>query len=202
MSEAPVLIPTPVGPARATIDAPAAAHGLICLGHGAGGGIDAPDLVAVASAATAAGWAVARLEQPYRVAGRRAPATAAHLDTAFSAAVAVLRERYGGPLVTGGRSSGGRVACRTAAATSAAAVVCLAFPLRPPRRPDVSRADELLAPRVPVLVVQGDRDPFGAAEQFPAGPDIVAVSGDHALRRAAAVAGEIVVDWLRGQRLA
>jgi predicted alpha/beta-hydrolase family hydrolase len=168
------------------------------LGHGAGGGVEAPDLVAVAQAALAAGWTVARVEQPYRVAGRRAPDRAVKLDQAWTEVVAALRGRSKAPLVTGGRSSGARVACRTAAATGAAGVVCLAFPLRPPGRPGApSRAAELLAVPVPVLVVQGERDPFGGPAELPSGPVVVSVPGDHSLRRSAAAAAEAVARWLQ-----
>lgn len=168
------------------------------LGHGAGGGIGAPDLVAVTAALVAAGWTVARVEQPYRVLGRRAPDRAARLDDAWVSVVGALRRRYRGPLVTGGRSSGARVACRTAAQVGAAAVVCLAFPLRPPRSPQVSRADELAMAGCPVLVVQGERDPFGSPADLPPGPTVVAVPGDHALRRTTPVAAA-VADWLAAQ---
>jgi predicted alpha/beta-hydrolase family hydrolase len=171
------------------------------LGHGAGGGIEAPDLVAVTGRLAADGWTVARVLQPYRVAGRRAPAPAARLDEAWTAVVAALRSENAGPLVVGGRSSGARVACRTATAVGAAAVVCLAFPLRPPRRPEVSRAGELALGGVPLLVVQGERDPFGGPADFPADVDVAAVPGDHALRAAAAVAAA-VGDWLTAQALA
>jgi predicted alpha/beta-hydrolase family hydrolase len=195
-------VETPSGPGRAriTVGGPI---GLLCLGHGAGGGIEAPDLVAVTGAAAAAGWTVAAIEQPYRVAGRRAPERAPKLDAAWVEIVAELRRRFAaGPLVTGGRSSGARVACRTAGLCDAAAVVCLAFPLRPPRRPaQQSRLHELLAVDVPVLVVQGERDAFGTPVDFPAEVDLVAVPGDHSLRRSAGDVGAVVAAWL-GQRVA
>jgi predicted alpha/beta-hydrolase family hydrolase len=189
------MIITPAGPARVTCRG-SGERGLLCLGHGAGGGIEAPDLVAVAAAAAAAGWSVALIEQPYRVAGKRAPAPAARLDEAWLAVVAELVAGVPGPLVVGGRSSGARVACRTAGAAGAAAVVCLAFPLRPPWRPDSSRVEELLAVPVPVLVVQGERDPFGAPGELPEVADVVAVPGDHSLRAGAAQAAAAVVGWL------
>src|SRR5436305_4401641 len=122
-----IELPTATGLARVRVTA-GGSRGLPCLGHGAGGGTDAPDLVAVTAAGAARGWTVARVEQPYRVAGRRAPAPAVQLDAAWTAVVAELRPRApDGPLVVGGRSSGARVACRTASATGAAGVVCLAF---------------------------------------------------------------------------
>src|SRR5262249_54819172 len=153
---------TPHGPARAHLQPVADAKGALVLGHGAGGGVSAPDLVAAAGAAVAEGIAGALLEQPYRVARRRSPAPAHQLDTAFAA---VVEQLLGGVfaglrLVTGGRSSGARVACRTSESVGAIGVLCLAFPLAPPGR-SVSRLEELDAVHVPVLVVQGERDPFG-----------------------------------------
>ncbi|HET6817736.1 MAG TPA: alpha/beta family hydrolase [Mycobacteriales bacterium] len=191
---------TPSGIARVHLSG-GNGRGLVLLGHGAGGGVEAPDLLAVTAALQAAGWDVARVEQPDRVQGRRAPAPAAQLDAAWTAVAAALRSTRPGPLVTGGRSSGARVACRTAAVTEAAAVVCLAFPLRPPRRPDVTRADELSAGGRPVLVVQGERDPFGGPAAFPPGPTVVAVPGDHSLRRSAPLVARAVVEWLDAQSL-
>lgn len=194
-------IPTPRGPARARVRRPAGARLALVLGHGAGGGVDAPDLVAVAAAAEAAGLATALVEQPYRVAGRRAPEAAHHLDTAW---LAVWEHLAAGPLtglvrVAGGRSSGARVACRTASATGASAVVCLAFPVRPPSRagaaPKPDRLGELDAVAVPLLVVQGERDPFGMVPDGP-GRTVVRLPGDHGLKRSAARAGAVVVDWL------
>jgi predicted alpha/beta-hydrolase family hydrolase len=146
-----------------------------------------------------AGWSVARVEQPYRVAGRRAPVPAPRLDEAFSAVVASLRLVVStGRLVLGGRSSGGRVACRTAKPAGADAVLALAFPLHPPWRPESSRAEELEAAGVPVLVVQGDRDPFGAPADFPADVRVAGVPGDHSLRRALAELGPLVTQWAQG----
>lgn len=200
MSEQSLTVDTGRGPARVVLGE--GNRGLLCLGHGAGGGIGAPDLLALTRAAAAAGWAVARVEQPYRVAGRRAPAPAAHLDHAWTEVVAALRQRVPGALVVGGRSSGARVACRTAADTGASAVVALAFPLRPPQRPEQSRAGELTAVGVPLLVVQGDHDPFGAPADFPAGVTVVEVPGDHSLRRSADAAAAAVIAWLAGQRVA
>src|SRR5205809_477237 len=163
----PVEIDTPGGPANAhlhLVDEPRAA---LVLGHGAGGGVAARDLVAVTAVARAEQIAVVLVEQPYRVAGRRSPPPAAQLDAAWTAVVAGLLEDElrGLPLVVGGRSSGARVACRTAEATGAVGVLCLAFPLQPPRRSGAgaapSRLPELDAVRAPTLVVQGARDPFG-----------------------------------------
>ena len=168
---------------------------------GAGGGVGAPDLVAVTAAAGAAGFSVALVEQPYRVAGRRSPPRAPVLDAAWIAVVAHLRQGVfaGLPLVVGGRSSGARVACRTAAATGAAGVLALAFPLQPSARagkePPPSRLPELAAVRVPVLVVQGASDPFGIP---PAGDGwtVVTVAGDHALRSDRARVASVTGAWL------
>jgi predicted alpha/beta-hydrolase family hydrolase len=180
-----VTVPTPFGPAVVQVERPVgAAKGLLVLGHGAGGGIDAPDLLAVRAAALARSVAVARVLQPYRVAGRRAPAPAAQLDTAWTTVVEQLVLGDHLPVAVGGRSSGARVACRTAAATGACAVLGLAFPLHPPGRPDKTRSAELVVD-VPLLVVQGDRDPFGTRAEFPPRVTVVDVAGaDHRLASA------------------
>jgi predicted alpha/beta-hydrolase family hydrolase len=187
---------TPRGPARIGITDPAGSPvSLLILGHGAGGDVDAPDLMAVHDAAVAAGVRVALVTQPYRVAGRRTPAPANHLDEAWTAVVGELREDRL-PLLLGGRSSGARVACRTAAALGAVGVLALAFPLHPPGKPERSRAAELPAD-IPTLVVNGDRDPFGVPE--PAGAVEVAVrpGAIHDLRRDLPGTAEIVTAWLR-----
>ena len=150
------VIATPRGPARVHLDP--GRRGLLVLGHGAGGGPDAPDLLAARDGAREAGFRVARVEQPWRLAGRRIAEAPVHLDTAWLAVVRALRRN--GPLVLGGRSSGARVACRTATELRATGVLALAFPLLPPGR-TTSRAGELALPTVPRLVVQGARDAFG-----------------------------------------
>jgi uncharacterized protein len=166
------------------------------LGHGAGGGIDSPDLVGATSAARLRGLSVALVEQPYRVAGRRSPAPPRQLDTAWSVVLSQLRAGplSGLPLVTGGRSLGARVACRTAAQTGAVAVLCLAFPLHPPGRPEKSRLSELDAVSVPTLVVQGENDPFGTP---PEGPNrtVTRIPGTHSFKSDASVAAA-VSEWL------
>ena len=173
----------------------------LVLGHGAGGGVTARDLVAATAAGHDSGCAVALVEQPYRVAGRRSPAPARQLDTSWVAVVEGLRATVVGelPLVVGGRSSGARVACRTSDVTGAAGVVCLAFPLCPPRRKQgaepPSRLDELEAVTVPVLVVQGARDPFGMPPPGPA-RTVVEVSGDHSLRTDQGAVRAGVSSWL------
>jgi predicted alpha/beta-hydrolase family hydrolase len=196
------LIETPHGHARAhllLVDEPI---GGLVLGHGAGGGVGAGDIVAVSAAANAAGIDVVLVEQPYRVAGRRSPAPAHQLDAAWTAVLAELRR---GPLrrvpvVTGGRSSGARVACRTAAATGAAGVLCLAFPLQPPQRrtasePPPSRLGELEAVEVPVLIVQGVGDQFGMPPAAP-GRTVVQVKGNHSLAAERPRIAAAARDWL------
>jgi uncharacterized protein len=168
----------------------------LVLGHGAGGGIESPDLVGATEAARAARLSVALVEQPYRVAGRRSPAPAGQLDAAWTAVVSQLRDGplRGPPMLTGGRSAGARVACRTAAETDSAAVLCLAFPLHPPGRPERSRLSELDGVTVPTLVVQGESDPFGTP---PDGRNrtVARIPGTHSLRSSPAVAAA-VSDWL------
>lgn len=173
-----IEIATACGPGRALCHVPARPVAVAALGHGAGGGPDSADLVAVAVALSEAGFAVARVEQPYRVAGRRAPPRAPVLDSAFVEIVAALCARWPGvPLVTGGRSMGARVACRTAGGLGASAVLALAFPLHPPGRPERSRADELVSAGPPVVVLQGERDPFGTPGELPAVACLLTVAG-------------------------
>ena len=193
-------IDTPQGRARAHVHDADAPHTALVLGHGAGGGVEAPDLVAARDAARAEGITVALVEQPYRVAGRRSPASAPQLDAAWTAAVAELRAGELGELllIVGGRSLGARVACRTSDAVRAVAVLCLAFPLEPPPRagkPPQTRLAELDAVTVPTLVVQGERDPFGIP---PPGPtrEVVRVPGDHGLKADLDAVAAAVRAWL------
>jgi uncharacterized protein len=186
------LVDTPHGPARVHLRPVDSPRGALVLGHGAGGGVESPDLVGAAETANDAGLSVALVEQPYRVAGRRSPAPAPHLDAAW---LAVVPQLFPGlPLIVGGRSSGARVACRTAAAVGATAVLCLAFPLHPPGKPEKTRLPELDGVAVPTLVVQGERDPFGLP---PPGPEreVVLVPGTHSLRSGSTVAAA-VAEWL------
>ena len=187
------LVPTPHGPARTTAHPAVDARAVLLLGHGAGGGITAPDLLGATRAALAVDVSVVLVEQPYRVAGRRAPAPAGQLDAAWLAVVEHVRGDL--PLLFGGRSSGARVACRTATAGGAAGVLCLAFPVHPPGRPDKDRLAELAAPTVPVLVVQGERDPFGRPEPAP-GREVVLLRGDHSLKSDAPGLRAAVTSWL------
>ena len=196
-------IETPAGTARAHLHRAGEPRGALVLGHGAGGGVEAPDLVAATEAALEAGVSVALVEQPYRVAGKSSSPPAKKLDPAWAAVVDELRsgELEGLPLVTGGRSAGARVACRTAAETGADGVLCLAFPLQPPRRKSgaesPSRLSELDEVEVPVLVVQGDRDRFGIPPEGE-GRAVVLVSGDHGLRKDREAIAAAVQEWLPG----
>ena len=193
-------IDTPRGLARAHLHEARDPRGALALGHGAGGGVEAPDLVAAREAALSERLTVALVEQPYRVAGRRSPPPAAHLDEAWTVIVEELRAGplIGLQLIVGGRSMGGRVACRTAEVLGAAAVLCLAFPLEPPgRRQTQNRLPELDAVALPTLVVQGERDPFGMP---PPGPNrrVVKVPGNHSLKADPHAVSEAVRAWLAG----
>jgi len=200
-----LAVETPHGQANVHLHVAERPRGALVLGHGAGGGVSAPDLVAATTAAQAEGFTVALVEQPYRVAGRRSPAPAKQLDAAWTAVVEHLLggELRGLSLVTGGRSAGARVACRTAAATGAVGVLCLAFPLQPPRRsgsaPAPNRLSELDAVTVPVLVVQGKSDQFGMP---PPGPTraVAQVAGNHSLRSDQKAVRDAVQAWLAALR--
>ena len=192
---------TPHGPARAHLHDAGRPRAALVLGHGAGGGVEAPDLRAASEVALAEQISVALVEQPYRVAGRKAPAPAGQLDAAW---IAVLDQLAAGPLaglplIVGGRSLGARVACRTLPATGGVAVLCLAFPLVPPRRKGgpvpQSRLDELEAVSVPMLIVQGESDQFGMP---PPGRnrEVAAVPGNHSLRKDTAAVAAAVQEWL------
>ncbi len=196
MSTQELLVDTPRGPARLHVDAAVDPRALLVLGHSAGGSVTAPDLHALARVAPAAGIAVIRVEQPYRVAGRRTAAPAPHLDEAWSAAVAAGREVVGAglPLVVGGRSSGGRVAARTVGPTAARGLVALAFPLVNPR--GVSRLPELDAVGIPALIVQGDRDPFGMPQPAPLRRVHVLAGADHSLRGRQAEVAAVALAFL------
>ena len=190
---------TPHGPARAHLELVDGAGAALVLGHGAGGGVNAPDLKTATQGAHEAGVSVVLVEQPYRVAGRKSAAPAPQLDAAWTA---VLEQLRAGPLedlklFTGGRSSGARVACRTAAATGASGVLCLAFPLHPPGRPEKTRLAELEAVEVPVLIVQGESDPFGMPPEAP-GRAVVRLRGNHGLKSDAPALRAAVRDFLAG----
>jgi uncharacterized protein len=196
---------TPLGPARThTTEADGVLRGTLVLGHGAGGGVESVDLVAVAAGAAAAGWRVIRVEQPWRVAGKRIAPAPPRLDEAWAVVLDRLRDagRIEGPLVLGGRSAGARVACRTAAGQNAAGVLALAFPLHPPGKPEKSRAGELTEVAVPIVVVQGETDAFGAPDVVAAalagraGASVYAVPGDHSLKRNVEVVAAAALSWL------
>ncbi|MFG2990044.1 alpha/beta family hydrolase [Streptomyces sp. NPDC048257] len=161
-------VDTPAGEARITWHEAVTAQPrlVLAVSHGAGGGIEARDLRALAAALPARGIAVALVEQPWRVAGKKVAAAPGVLDEGWRGLWPALAES-GLPVVAGGRSAGARVACRTAAGLGAAGVLALAFPLHPPGRPEKSRAGELTGAGRPTLVVQGGRDPFGHPGEFP-----------------------------------
>ncbi|MFF7890765.1 alpha/beta family hydrolase [Streptomyces sp. NPDC007907] len=201
-------VETGAGTARITWHAAKKARLVLAVSHGAGGGIEARDLKALAEVLPAHGVTVARVEQPWRVAGKKLAPAPKTLDTGWRGIWPALA-RPGLPVVSGGRSAGARVACRTATELGAHAVLALSFPLHPPGKPDKSRADELLGSGVPTLVVQGGNDPFGKPEEFPAGEyRLVEVPyGDHGFAvpkraelsqdEAVAVITDAVVEWAR-----
>lgn len=192
-------IATAAGPARAELRRPHGARALIVLTHGAGAGVGTADLIAVRDAAVAGGFAVALITQPYRAAGRRTPPKPVAQDVAWLQIVAALRKRSGLralPLVVGGRSNGARVACRTAAAGGAVGVAALAFPLHPPGKPENSRLDELAGAGVPVLVVQGDRDPFGMPPRGRNRKVVVVAGADHGLKKDPDAVGAAVITFV------
>ncbi len=183
-----IEVPTAAGPGRLTVAAADRPRALLWLGHGAGGGIGAVDLAALATALPAAGIIVARYEQPWRVAGKRVASRPPALDAAWLETAPAVDELADGlPVIVGGRSAGARVACRMAGATGAAGVLCLAFPLHPPGRPGASRLHELLTPTAPTLVLQGDRDAFGGADQLRA--EVEAAPGSRTSLRIVTVLG-------------
>lgn len=196
-------VPTPHGPARVALRRPGPCCGLMVLGHGAGGGIEAPDLLAAGEAGDGLSLAVARVLQPYRVAGRKAPAPAAQLDESWACVLAALAERFPDtPQIHGGRSSGARVACRGAVTATPApiGVLTLAFPLLAPARRDGTRPDRgpeidaVDAAGIPVLAVSGDADRFGVPPPA-AHREVVTVRGDHSLRARGPVR-DAVEPWL------
>lgn len=212
MSAVPEVVSfeTPRGPGRLHVHAAREAEQVLLMGHGAGGGVDARDLVALAESLPGQGVTVVLLEQPWRVAGRSVAGAPATLDEALLCAVALVRDRWPAlPLVLGGRSAGARSAARCAAEAGAVGVLAVSFPLHPPGRPEKSRAAELEEAGVHTLVVQGERDTFGRPEELPDLPELdlaVVPGGDHglAVRRrdplsqedALAVVVESALEWL------
>ena len=199
------LLDTPLGPARATTTRPdGVPAGALVLGHGAGGLRWTLDVLATRDAVVAAGWTVVLVDQPWRVAGKKLGPAPASLDVAWLPVLAALAPDLGpGPLVVGGRSAGARVACRTAAAVGARAVVALSFPLHPPARPESSRAAELAMPSahgIPVHVVQGRTDPFGTPAEveavLPPAATLDVVTGAHSIGGSAQAVAALVVQRL------
>jgi uncharacterized protein len=191
-------IETSGGPARAYLDGDVrAARFLLVLTHGAGGGVEPPDLLAARDAGLNLGALVARVLQPYRVRGARAPGAVGKQDAAWIEIAAALRDLAPGlPFVQGGRSNGARVACRTAGAVGAQGVVALAFPLHPPGKPEQSRGAELRDCGVPVLVINGARDPFGVPDTGDADKVVVIPGETHALRGHAGDITAAIARWL------
>ncbi|WP_153504543.1 alpha/beta hydrolase family protein [Cumulibacter manganitolerans] len=206
---ATVDVPTEAGPGRLVLDVPRAPRAVLLLGHGAGGGLDSFDLSTLAAQLPAGGIGVVRFAQPWLVAGRKIAGPPASLDKAWAAALAVATRKWRGtPLVVGGRSAGGRVACRCFAAP-AVGVLALAFPLHPPGKPEKSRRDELAAVPAPVLIVQGETDPFGTPHEIRAAiranagkRTLVTVNAGHSLQPAKradpAAASRRIVDAVAG----
>ncbi|WP_406210096.1 MULTISPECIES: alpha/beta family hydrolase [unclassified Streptomyces] len=200
------IIGTDAGDARITWHPAKKARLVLAVSHGAGGGIGARDLVALAQVLPAHGVTVALVEQPWRVAGKKVAPAPKTLDIGWRGLWPALAAP-GLPVVSGGRSAGARVACRTATELGAHAVLALSFPLHPPGKPEKSRADELLGAGVPTLVVQGGNDPFGKPEEFPDGDfELAEVPyGDHGFAvpkrapldqdEAVAIVTDAVVKW-------
>jgi predicted alpha/beta-hydrolase family hydrolase len=198
-------VPTPYGEGRLDVHTARGATVTLLLSHGAGNGVEARDLAALAAGLPRQGANVALFEQPWRVAGRKIASPPPTLDVGLRAAHRALRPR--GPLVVGGRSAGARSAARCASDLGAAGCLALAFPLHPPGRPDKTRVDELAGAGVPTLVVQGERDSMGRPEEFPEDTDLTVVpAADHGLRVPASgpltqvealdLVVEAVLEWL------
>jgi uncharacterized protein len=199
------LVATPHGDARLVVRRAKRPVATLVLTHGAGGGIDAPDLVRLARTLPQQDISVTLVEMPWRVAGKKLAPRPAVIDETFVTVLNSMRMRS--PLIVGGRSAGARSACRIARAVGAKGVLALSFPLHPPGRPEKSRLDELLGARVPALVVQGENDPFGGPGEFPSHVDLAVVPGaDHSLRvpktagisqeDALAVVLEATLEWI------
>jgi uncharacterized protein len=199
------LVPTPQGDARLVVRRAKRPIATLVLTHGAGGGIDAPDLLRLARTLPQQEVSVTLVEMPWRVQGRKVAPRPALIDEAYRAVLDAMRMRS--PLIIGGRSAGARSACRIARSVGAKGVLALSFPLHPPGRPEKTRLPELLGARVPTLVVQGERDPFGTPGEFPGRLDLAVVpAADHSLRvpksadigqdDALAVVLEATLEWI------
>jgi predicted alpha/beta-hydrolase family hydrolase len=199
------LVPTPLGDARLVVRRAKRPLATLVLTHGAGGGIDAPDLLRLARTLPQQEVSVTLVEMPWRVQGKKLAPRPQLIDEAYRAVMNSMRMRS--PLVIGGRSAGARSACRIARSVGAKGVLALSFPLHPPGRPERSRVDELLGSRVPTLVVQGERDAFGGPEEFPGHVDLAVVPGaDHSMRvpkaadlgqeEALAIVLEATLEWI------
>ena len=195
-------IETDAGTARVTWHTAKKARLVLAVSHGAGGGVDARDLQALAAVLPGHGVSVALVEQPWRVAGKKVAPAPKTLDVGWRGIWAAVA-KPGLPVISGGRSAGARVACRTATELGAAAVLALSFPLHPPGKPEKSRADELLGAGVPTLVVQGGNDPFGKPAEFPEGDfELVEVPyGDHgfAVPKRAEIGQEAALEIITGR---
>ncbi|RYE81240.1 MAG: hydrolase [Myxococcales bacterium] len=202
-------IDTSQGPAEVVVHRAEEESGVVVLTHGAGGDVDSVDLTALAEALPTAGHTVMLVRMPWRVAGKKLAPRPAVIDQCYTEVLAGLD--LTGPVVLGGRSAGARSACRLAAASGAGGVLALSFPLHPPGKPERSRLDELTGAEVPTLVVQGERDPFGRPEEYPAdlAADLVVVpAADHSLKvpkraditadEVAALVVEATLEWLVG----
>ncbi len=199
------LVSTPRGDARIVLRRAKRPIATLVLTHGAGGGIDAPDLVRLARTLPQQDISVTLVEMPWRLQGKRIAPAPAVIDECFTAVLDTMRMRS--PLVLGGRSAGARSACRIARAAGARGVLALSFPLHPPGKPEKSRLPELVGARVPTLVVQGERDPFGTPDEFPSSVDLTVVpAADHSLKvpasaplsqaEALAVVLEATLEWV------
>ena len=175
------MVATPGGDARVVTRRAKRPIATIVLTHGAGGGIDAHDLVRLARTLPQQDVSVILVEMPWRVAGKKVAPAPAAIDASYLAVLDQLRTRS--PLVLGGRSAGARSACRIGRQVGARGVLALSFPLHPPGRPEKSRLDELLGARLPTLVIQGEKDPFGTPEEFPDGIELAVVpAADHGMK--------------------
>lgn len=190
-------MPTAAGDAHVAVDGRTHPPFLLVLTHGAAGGVEAPDLLVVRRVAVELGGAVARVLQPYRVAGGKAPGSAEKQDAAWVEIVTDLRKRFKGvPLIQGGRSNGARVACRTAPDLAPRGIVALAFPLHPPGRPEKTRVDELRSAATEVVVLNGDRDPFGMPDATDATLVHVLPGETHAMKKSAKEIASVIEPWL------